>query len=157
MRKQSILSEVDSNFREVNPFEGIDTSDEASYREAQLSEDLARKVAEVLQPVYFNYNSYQLSPDAIARIVKIANFLKENSGIRILIEGHCDERGSSEYNLGLGEMRARIIQEYLLSYGIPGIQLAIMSMGREMPVHSGCMDEQCHTLNRRSEFKPLGR
>ena len=124
---------------------------------ANLNEELAQRAEDALKPIYFEYNSFQLTTETMSQVTKIAAFLKENSGIRLLIEGHCDERGSSEYNIGLGENRARIIREYLLTYGVTAIRLEIMSFGRESPARSGCNDERCHSLNRRCEFKPLAR
>ena len=74
---------------------------------------------------------------------------------RVVIEGHCDERGSSEYNIGLGEKRARAVQSYLISYGIDRNRLDVTSLGKERPVASSCSDDFCHAKNRRCEWKPF--
>lgn len=160
-RKQTSVvqdtNKADTSFQEVNPFSNVDTSDDATFKEAVLSEELAQKVKEALQAIYFDYNSFQLRPDAIERLQRIATFLKENSGLRILVAGHCDERGSSEYNMGLGESRAKVVKEYLLNIGIEPIRVETTSFGKEQPVTPNCRQEDCHSQNRRDEFKVLAR
>lgn len=161
--QQSTLDEPDpaqqpdTSFEETPAFGDIDTTDEAIFREAQLEAELERKVQELLQPVYFEFNSYQLSQDAIERLVKAGSFLMEHNSLRIVAEGHCDERGSSEYNMGLGENRARVVRDYLLNYGIPAVRIETTSWGEERLARSGCADESCHGMNRRVELKVLQR
>ncbi len=149
------VEQPDTSFAEATQFGDIDTSDEAVFREAELEAELQRKVDEVMRPVYFEFNSYRLSQEAIERLVKVAGFLSEHAGLRLLVEGHCDERGSSEYNMGLGENRARTVKEYLVNYGIPTIRFETTSWGEERTVRSGCQDEACHAENRRVEFMVL--
>ena len=136
----------------VDSFANVDTSDEATFTEAKLYDELAEQVKKALQIIYFDYNSYQLSADALERLMIAAAFLKQNTGLRILIQGHCDERGSSEYNIGLGEKRARAIKEYLKNYGIAGIRMETTSLGKEQPAVPNCFDDVCHSKNRRVEF-----
>ncbi len=135
----------------------MDTSDDAVFREAELEAELQRKVNEVLKPVYFEFNSYQLSQGSIERLVQVASFLTEYPQLRVLAEGHCDERGSAEYNMGLGENRAKAVREYLVNYGIDTYRCETTSYGKERPVRTDCADEGCHGQNRRVEFKVLGR
>ena len=142
---------------EPEPFTDIDTSDDVSFDEAQLEAEFQRKVQENLRIIYFDYDSYTLKQAEIDKLGVAGNFLKEYGSIRILIEGHCDERGSSEYNMGLGENRARVVKEYLVNYGIPAIQIEITSWGKERLANVGCSDESCHAQNRRAEFKVLSR
>lgn len=160
-RKQTSVvqdtNKADTSFQDINPFANVDTSDDATFKEAVLSEELAQKVKEVMQTIYFDYNSFQLRPDAIERLQKIAAFLKEHKGLRILIAGHCDERGSSEYNMGLGESRAKVVKEYLLNIGVEPIRIETTSFGKEQPVTPNCRQEDCHSQNRRDEFKVLAR
>jgi len=153
----STVEEADTSFSEPEPFADVDTSDEAVFEEASLEEALEQKIKEILVPVYFEYNSYQLSTESIDKLVQISSFLLENNTMRILIEGHCDERGSAEYNIGLGERRAKSIKDYLTNFGVPAIQLEITSWGKENPVNPNCFDEVCHSENRRAEFKVLAR
>lgn len=150
-------NKADTSFHEINPFSNVDTSGGATFKEAVLSDELLKKVKEALQTIYFEYNSFQLNSEATDRMQKVAEFLKENTGLRILIAGHCDERGSSEYNMGLGEKRARAVKEYLLNIGIPPIRLETTSYGREQLASASCRDDQCHSKNRRDEFKVLAR
>jgi peptidoglycan-associated lipoprotein len=149
------VEQPDTSFAEVSGFGDIDTTDEAVFREAELEAELQRKVDENLRPVYFEFNSYRLSGGSIEQLVKAANFLSEYTQLRLLIEGHCDERGSSEYNMGLGENRARAVKEYLINYGIPAIRFETTSWGEERPAKPGCAEESCHAENRRAEFKVL--
>jgi peptidoglycan-associated lipoprotein len=143
--------------QQKDPFANVDTSSNADFREAALSEELARKAREALQTIYFEYNSYQLTSAAIDRIMIINSFLKENAGLRILIAGHCDERGSSDYNMGLAEQRARAVKEYLINLGIQPIRIETTSFGKEQPAVAGCHDDDCHLKNRRDEFTVLAR
>ena len=135
----------------------VDTTDDAVFREAALEAELQRKAAEALQPVYFEFNSYRLTQDGIERLVRVASFLTEYPSLRVLAGGNCDERGSSEYNMGLGENRARAVREYLVNYGLAGVRVETTSYGEERLVRTGCADEECHGTNRRVEFKVIGR
>ncbi|MBD3344804.1 MAG: OmpA family protein [Chitinivibrionales bacterium] len=161
-KKTSTLPETkpepkpDTSFIETKPVE-IDTSDDAVFSEADLSAELEREVQEKLKPVYFEFNSFTLTPEAIDRLGIVASFLSEHPNLRVLIEGHCDERGSSEYNMGLGESRARVVKKYLLNYGMPSLQVEITSWGKEQPIMHNCVDEGCHSQNRRAEFKVLAK
>jgi len=111
-----------------------------------------------LAPIYFDYDKYNLRPDAIATLEKIAPYLRENSTMRIKIEGHADERGTDEYNIGLGENRAKSARKYLEKYGIASKRLEIVSYGRSRPVNPNCgEDESCHQQNRRVEWVILSR
>lgn len=149
--------EADTTFSEPAPMQEIDTTDEAVFREADLDAEMERMVQEKLKPVYFEYNSFALTPEATENLADAASFLNEYPQVRILIEGNCDERGSTEYNLALGENRARAVKNYLSNYGIDRIRMEITSWGEERPVQIGCSDEACHSLNRRAEFKVLQR
>ncbi len=138
-------------------FKGVDTTDEVSFVEADLAGELASKVRENLNVIYFEFNSFSLDDEAVQKLLTAAKFLSEYSGIRVLIQGHCDERGSSEYNMGLGERRAKAVKDFLLNLGILPIRLEVTSLGKEMPVISGCIEESCHRQNRRAEFKVLAK
>lgn len=135
----------------------IDTSDNTSFNEADLDAEFKKKVQENLRTLYFDYNSYVLKQESVDKLGIAASFLNEYPDLRVLIEGHCDERGSSEYNMGLGENRARAIKDYLTNYGISSIRIETTSWGKERPVSYGCADEACHSQNRRAEYKVLNR
>jgi peptidoglycan-associated lipoprotein len=103
--------------------------------------------------VYFEYDKADLRDDARATLAKNADWLKKpyNTSV-ILVEGHCDERGTERYNLALGERRARVAMEYLQSLGIPANRLKMVSYGKERPQCTEA-NESCWSKNRRGHFK----
>lgn len=119
----------------------------ASSYDALLGGDIAG-----LNRIYFGFDQFTLSDEARATLANNADYLKANPGLNIRIEGHCDERGSDEYNLALGERRANAAKSYLVSLGIAPHRLNIISFGEEMPLAVGS-DESAWAQNRRSEFK----
>jgi peptidoglycan-associated lipoprotein len=120
--------------------------------------DLDAQLREILQTVYFDFDKYDLRPDAISSLGKIAGYLQDHKSIRLLAEGHCDERGSSEYNMGLGENRAKAVKNYLVSYGIAADRLETTSYGKERPAQMNCgSDDNCGQKNRRVEWKALAK
>jgi peptidoglycan-associated lipoprotein len=80
--------------------------------------DLDAELRQILQTIYFDFDKSDLRPDAISKLEAIARYLQAHPSVRVLAEGHCDERGSAEYNMGLGENRAKAVKKYLTSYGI---------------------------------------
>lgn len=104
-----------------------------------------------MEKIYFNFDSYALSSEARGALVKNAGLMKNDGGIEVTIEGHCDERGSDEYNLALGERRARAAMQYLVTMGIPNSRISVISYGREKPSDPG-HDEAAWAKNRRDEF-----
>lgn len=110
----------------------------------------AAAVAE-MQRIFFDFDQYTLSPQARQTLTANAEYLKANPRVNIQIEGHCDERGSDEYNLALGERRARAARDYLLSLGIAGDRLTTISYGEERPLDPAST-EAAWAKNRRAEF-----
>lgn len=104
-----------------------------------------------LQTVYFDYNSFALRDDTRRLLQANANQLKNTPGVMIQIEGHCDERGTQEYNLALGEKRALAVREYLVSLGVAPSRIITISYGEEMPAVQGS-NEAAWSKNRRAEF-----
>ncbi len=104
-----------------------------------------------LETVYFDYDSSSLRPDAIATLQKNAEKIKQVPGVIIQLAGHCDERGTQEYNLALGERRALAVRDYLIKLGIPGERLVTISYGEEFPADPG-HNESAWAKNRRVEF-----
>jgi len=104
-----------------------------------------------LQNIYFDYNSFTLRQDAIATLQRNADMIRQVPGVMIQIEGHCDDRGTQEYNLALGEKRALAVREYLISLGIAADHIVTISYGEEMPSASGS-GESVWQQNRRCEF-----
>lgn len=105
-----------------------------------------------LQRVLFGYNLFTLDEPARAILEQNAAYLRKNSGQKIVIEGHCDERGSDEYNLALGERRAMTARNYLVSLGIDAGRLSVISYGEERPLVAAT-SEDGWAQNRRAEFK----
>ena len=87
---------------------------------------------------------------------KNAAWMKANPDVTVQIEGHCDARGSTEYNLALGERRARAVKAYLVSIGVIASHLTIISYGKEKPLVAGTT-EAAYAANRRANFVPLGK
>ena len=107
--------------------------------------------ADGVQTVYFDYDSYALRSDALELLRQNAEKLKQIPGVIVQIEGHCDERGTQEYNLALGERRALAVREHLIRLGISGDRMVTISYGEEDPADPG-HTESAWALNRRSEF-----
>ncbi|MFQ5777465.1 MAG: peptidoglycan-associated lipoprotein Pal [Terriglobia bacterium] len=101
---------------------------------------------------FFDFDKADIRPDGRVALTQTAEFLREYREARVLIEGHCDERGSTEYNLGLGDRRANAAREFLLSLGIAANRVEVVSYGKERPF---CFDsnEECWQSNRRSHFR----
>jgi peptidoglycan-associated lipoprotein len=104
-----------------------------------------------LADVYFDLDASTIKEDAKASLSTNATWLKRWAGTRINIEGHCDERGTAEYNLGLGERRANAVKAYLVELGVPGDRVVIVSKGKESPFCTES-NESCWQQNRRGHF-----
>jgi peptidoglycan-associated lipoprotein len=104
------------------------------------------------QTVYFDFDKYNLRPDAKAGLDADFKLLQEFPSVIIKIEGHCDERGTVEYNLSLGEKRARAAMDYLTGLGIAPNRISIISYGKERPAVEG-NNEAAWSKNRRCEFR----
>lgn len=101
--------------------------------------------------IYFDFDRYNLRDDAKADLRKNIDVMKAEADLKIIIEGHCDERGTVEYNLALGERRAKSARDYMVSMGIKGDRLSTISYGKERPAAFG-HDEEAWAKNRRAEF-----
>lgn len=101
--------------------------------------------------VYFDYDSSQVKFAEQAKIERVADAMRMDSRLQIVVEGHCDERGSAEYNLALGERRALAIRSFLVGLGADAARLQTRSFGEEMPAAAGS-DEEAWRQNRRGEF-----
>ncbi|MGE0118241.1 MAG: peptidoglycan-associated lipoprotein Pal [Dongiaceae bacterium] len=98
--------------------------------------------------VFFDYDSYEIRPDAQNTLQQQAAWLQQYGQYSVLIEGHCDERGTREYNLALGERRANSVRNYLIALGIDGNRIQTISYGKERPEVPGS-DESAWAQNRR--------
>ncbi len=108
----------------------------------------------VFENIYFDFNKYELKPEARGILNRIAEKLRENPEVNIRIEGNCDERGTEQYNLALGEKRALEAKKFLIGAGISANRIEIISYGEENPIDPG-HNEKAWAKNRRDEFKIL--
>ena len=131
--------------------QGQDKSSLDALRQGNLATTPA---GSALKEIYFDFDSYRLSTDARSTLQIAANWLKKNLAVRVEIEGHCDERGTSEYNLALGAKRAQVAKDYLMALGIAPNRISTTSYGEEIPV---CREhrENCWQKNRRDRFVTL--
>jgi peptidoglycan-associated lipoprotein len=121
---------------EFLPFEGAQPGDR------ELLQDLV---------IYFEFDSSEIRSDFNAMLAAHARYMASDPSISVRLEGHADERGSREYNIGLGERRAQAVRQILLLQGVPASQLSTISYGEERPAAFGS-DEQSYSLNRRVEL-----
>ena len=107
-----------------------------------------------LNSINFEYDKSALTSSAKQTLAQNAEWMKSRAGTNVQIEGHCDSRGSIEYNLSLGERRAQAVKAYLVSIGVSAARLSVISYGKEKPLSSGD-GEADHAQNRRANFVPL--
>ncbi len=117
----------------------------------ELNGDSDSNRAGALKTVYFAYNSSAIEGDTRDALNNNAEFLKTNAAVKIQVEGHCDERGSVQFNLALGERRAKSVKDYLVAQGVASNRVSIISLGKEKPVSFG-HDEESWSKNRRANF-----
>ncbi len=115
------------------------------------NQNLSELFEQNVKDAYFDFNKSDIRGDARDNLAKTAEFLRSYPQIRVTIEGHCDERGSTEYNIGLGERRAQAAKNYLISLGIPTDRMDTVSWGKERPFCTE-HDEACWQQNRRAHF-----
>lgn len=125
--------------------------DSAAFAEGDRPEGIYGEGGEAFEVVYFGYDSSQVQPSERTKVEAAADYLSRHSGAGIIVEGHCDERGSREYNLALGERRALAVRAYLIGLGIDSGRIQTKSLGEEQPAAFG-HDEDAWRLNRRVEF-----
>jgi peptidoglycan-associated lipoprotein len=111
---------------------------------------------EGLEPIHFDYDSASLRDEQLATLKKNADYLKANKGLELLVAGFCDDRGTIEYNLALGQKRAKEVREYYIRLGVNGKSMATISYGKESP---SCTEatEACWAENRRAETRVRSR
>jgi len=122
-----------------------------TYSESSSSLADTLNARHLLKPVYFDFDSAALQQEGRDTLTQNAAGIKANASLAVRIEGHCDERGTVEYNLALGDRRARAAREALVSMGISGNKLRTISYGKERPADPG-HNESAWAMNRRAEF-----
>ena len=125
------------------------SSSASSSSAADTKASAEEALAKVGNTVYFGYDSASLNAVAQATLIRQAGFLNANPALTVTIEGHCDERGTREYNLALGERRATAARDYLLAQGVNSARIRVISYGKERPVAAGST-ESSWSKNRRA-------
>lgn len=119
---------------------------------AQLeTKQLIKRLQDEIGDIYFDFDKYDIRQDAIPTLKKVASSLQRYQRLRVIIEGHCDERGTNEYNFALGQKRANAARQYLVSLGISSSRIDIISYGEEKPLCTE-KNEACWQKNRRAHF-----
>ena len=132
--------------------EAITEEELARQQKIQIEETLKEEMTKFEnEDIHFDFDKYYIRPDAAEILKKKAQWLKEHPEVHLLIEGHCDERGTEEYNLALGERRANSAKEFLVSLGIDPKRISIISYGEERPVDPRSCEE-AWAKNRRDHF-----
>lgn len=128
-----------------------DTGDTAGRQLEEIRAEQAASAAAGLRDVFFGYDSWTISDDQRQSLNRDAEWMKSNPGATVKVEGHCDERGTSAYNLVLGEKRAKAVRNYLVELGISANRLSVVSYGKERP---SCLEhaESCYQQNRRGHL-----
>lgn len=142
----------------TKPTDGVDGSDTTSMDSGknngmnlEVNGDSDSNRAGALRTVYFGFNSSVIDGDTRDALNGNAEFLKTNAAVKVQVEGHCDERGSVQFNLALGERRAKATRDYLVAQGVAASRISIISLGKEKPVSFG-HDEESWSKNRRANF-----
>ncbi len=133
--------------------DGSITEEELARREAERRRRAAEDAmkASQLQDAYFEYDSYNIRQEDIPALKDLAARLNQNQDARLVIEGHCDERGTTDYNLALGQKRADVVKDYLVKAGVSEKRIKAMSYGKEVPLDPG-HTESAWAKNRRAHF-----
>lgn len=120
-------------------------------QDASSMSEAARKAAFEDEDIHFDFDKYVLTPQSMMILDDKAAYLREHAGVRVLVEGHADDRGSNEYNLALGDRRANSAKNYLVKSGVAASRITTISYGEEQPL---CMqqNESCWSENRRGHF-----
>jgi len=126
-------------------------SGNAARQADEIRAEQAAAAAAGLKDVFFAFDSFVITEEGRQALSHDAEWIKSNRGVQLKIEGHCDERGTSAYNLVLGEKRAKVVRNYLVELGVASNQLSVVSYGKERPF---CKehDESCYSQNRRGHL-----
>ncbi len=145
--------------QEVTPEPAVQPASrpESEIEASQLPDDVeAINKAGYLKDVFFDTDKHDLRPDAREILAQNARFLLQHPTLKILVEGHCDERNTNEYNLALGWRRANAVRDYLISLGVSAERISTISYGEERPFAT-CHNESCWWQNRRAHFVVIGK
>lgn len=149
-KQPTVAPKQPSEMPQAGPSENI-TEKQLAKIETKEEMPKYREEKSAFEDIHFDFDKYDIQENAKPILQKIASWLLKNPSAKILIEGHCDERGTSEYNLALGDRRARAVRDYLVALGIPSGRIEMISYGKEKPI---CTEktEECWAKNRRAHF-----
>jgi peptidoglycan-associated lipoprotein len=151
--EETALQPGDAGYEKIYE-ESMASKEESLEAQAAMEKEpevLEGRTSAPLLPIYFDFDKSNIREDQRARIVENATFLSENKAVRVRIEGNCDERGTNEYNMALGERRANSAKKYLVNLGIHEDRMHTISYGEEKPLLHG-HDEYSWAQNRRDDF-----
>ncbi len=147
--EETIVEETMKTGVEEEVIEEVAIASEEKVAEEELSPE--EKAKTIFRDIMFDYDKYSIRPEARPALDAVSSFLNENMGLNVIVEGHCDERGTNEYNLALGEKRAKSTKKYLVSLGVSPSRIIVVTYGEEKTL---CSDnsESCWQSNRRAHF-----
>ena len=156
-KKQTVAPEQLSTqgATEKSPSSAVNEKGAAASPAISSEESVKRSVSQEnseLKMVHFDFDKYNIKKEYFKVLDKDAKILMESAGVPVIVEGNCDERGSAEYNLALGERRAKSVKDYLVRLGVSKDRINTISYGKEKPLDPG-HDEKAHAMNRRVEIK----
>lgn len=172
--KEKARLEAEKKEREAKEREAARVKEEEARKEQERREQAKRELekslvskktpgiegevfeSSLLKDIHFDFDRYDIRPEDTTILKETAALLMKHPGVKIQIEGHCDERGTNEYNLALGERRSNSAKKYLASLGIPESRLSTISYGEERPLDPG-HDEAAWAKNRRAHFVILSK
>ncbi|MBI5418463.1 MAG: peptidoglycan-associated lipoprotein Pal [Deltaproteobacteria bacterium] len=126
-------------------------AEETKVAAAEAGAAVTEEKPSVFADIHFEFDKSNILGSDKPTLSKIAEYMKKNGGAKLLIEGHCDERGTAEYNMALGDRRAESARKYLVSLGVPAGALSMVSFGKEKPLDPG-HNEEAWAKNRRAHF-----
>jgi len=141
-----LITGCQSKYKEGD-YDTVKNEREAKKRNSKLYDSVEQ--VEVPDKVYFGFDEYSLTGDTKDALKLQADWLKQDTEINVIIEGHCDERGTKEYNYALGARRANAVKEYLIKKGVSSRRLKTVSYGKDRPAHLG-QGERIWSKNRRA-------
>jgi peptidoglycan-associated lipoprotein len=145
--KEAVINPEETEVIEEEVVDEVLVREEEEVIESALSSE--EKARSIFTDILFDYDKYYIRANERPGLNAIGTFLSEKKGINIVVEGHCDERGTNEYNLALGEKRAKATRDYLVSLGISPDRMILITFGEEKPVCSE-QNEFCWQRNRRA-------
>jgi peptidoglycan-associated lipoprotein len=147
----SILETEEIQIAEDQPVEGVLVESDINAAEFKDVSERAPELASIFNDILFDYDSFALNPQAKTILDRIAETLLGETSLQLMIEGHCDDRGTNEYNLALGQRRAESAKKYLTQLGISSERIFTISYGEEKPLNPN-QGEEAWAENRRDHF-----